>query len=101
MSLSGTAMTSTSRFLAGPVVPTIPVLVARYRRGTSPGRGEGPTSPRTRRRLAFGQGCFKAIRNVLAHEYGTLAEPPEEEALHYLAAFSVLARWIDQATVER
>lgn len=51
--------------------------------------------------LAFGQGCFKAIRNVLAHEYGTLAEPPEEEALHYLAAFSVLARWIDQAAAER
>ena len=50
--------------------------------------------------LAFGQGCFKAIRNVLAHEYGPLAEPPEDEALHYLAAFSVLARWIDQATVE-
>ena len=51
--------------------------------------------------IAFGQGCFKAIRNVLVHEYGTLAEPPEEEALHYLAAFSILARWIDQATVER
>lgn len=51
--------------------------------------------------LAFGQGCFKAIRNVLAHEYGQLAEPPEEEALHYLAAFSVLARWIEKATVQR
>jgi hypothetical protein len=51
--------------------------------------------------LAFGQGCFKAIRNVLAHEYGQLAEPPEEEALHYLAAFSALARWIDKAKVER
>ena len=50
--------------------------------------------------LALGQGCFKAIRNVIAHEYGQLAEPPEEEALHYLAAFSILARWIDQATVE-
>jgi hypothetical protein len=51
--------------------------------------------------MAFGQGCFRAIRNVLAHEYGSLSEPPEDEALHYLAAFSVLARWIDQATVER
>lgn len=51
--------------------------------------------------LAFGRGCFMAIRNVLAHEYGQLAEPPEFEALHYLAAFSVLAKWIDQATVER
>jgi hypothetical protein len=50
---------------------------------------------------AFGQGCFKAIRNVLAHEYGQLAEPPQEEALHYLAAFSTLARWIEKAKVER
>lgn len=49
--------------------------------------------------LAYGQGCFRAIRNVLAHEYGALAEPPEEEALHYLASFSVLARWVDRATV--
>lgn len=50
--------------------------------------------------LAFGRGCFMGIRNVLAHEYGQLAEPPEDVALHYLAAFSVLARWIDQASVE-
>ena len=50
--------------------------------------------------LAFGRGCFMGIRNVLAHEYGQLAEPPEGVALHYLAAFSVLARWIDQAKVE-
>jgi uncharacterized protein (TIGR02391 family) len=49
----------------------------------------------------FGRGCFMGIRNVLAHEYGPQADPPEEVALHYLAAFSTLARWIDQATVER
>jgi hypothetical protein len=51
--------------------------------------------------LAFGRGCFMGIRNVLAHEYGPTAEPPEDVALEYLAAFSVLARWIDDATVER
>jgi uncharacterized protein (TIGR02391 family) len=51
--------------------------------------------------LAFGRGCFMGIRNVLAHEYGPPADPPEDEALHYLAAFSTLARWIAQATVER
>jgi uncharacterized protein (TIGR02391 family) len=51
--------------------------------------------------MAFGRGCFMGIRNVLAHEYGRLAEPPEDEALHYVALFSVLARWIDQAAVER
>jgi hypothetical protein len=48
---------------------------------------------------AFGRGCFMAIRNVLAHEYGDAAEPPELEALEYLAAFSVLARWVDEAIV--
>jgi uncharacterized protein (TIGR02391 family) len=46
---------------------------------------------------AFGRGCFMAIRNVLNHEYGEMAEPPEQEALAYLAAMSVLARWIDKA----
>lgn len=52
--------------------------------------------------VAFGRGCFTAIRNVLAHEFGTgLAEPPEQSALEYLAAFSVLARWIDSAEVIR
>ena len=47
--------------------------------------------------VAFGQGCFKAIRNVLAHEHGELSEPSEQEALEYLATFSVLARWIEKA----
>jgi len=48
---------------------------------------------------AFGRGCFMAIRNVVAHEYGEAAEPSEAEALEYLAAFSVLARWISAARV--
>ena len=51
--------------------------------------------------MAFGQGCFKAIRNVIAHEHGDLSDPPESEALEYLASFSALARWIDKAQVER
>jgi uncharacterized protein (TIGR02391 family) len=50
---------------------------------------------------AFGRGCFQAIRNVLTHEYGEEAEPSEQSALEYLAAFSVLARWIEQAEVQR
>jgi hypothetical protein len=50
--------------------------------------------------ISFGQGCYKAIRNVLSHEYGERAEPPEGEALHYLAAFSILALWIEKANVE-
>ena len=51
--------------------------------------------------MFFGQGCFTAIRNVLTHEHGTAAELDEADALHYLAAFSILARWIDEATVVR
>ncbi len=48
---------------------------------------------------AFGRGCFLAIRNVLAHEHGEHAEPAQQEALEYLASFSVLARWVDSASV--
>jgi hypothetical protein len=51
--------------------------------------------------MAFGRGCFMALRNVLGHEYGHMADPPEYLALEYLAAFSVLARWVESATVER
>ncbi len=47
--------------------------------------------------ISFGVGCFTAIRNVLSHEYGEVAEPPQQLALEYLAAFSILARWIEDA----
>ncbi|MCX4758736.1 TIGR02391 family protein [Kitasatospora purpeofusca] len=47
---------------------------------------------------AFAEGCFAAIRNPNSHEDG-LPELPEHEALEQLAAFSVLARWIDTATL--
>jgi uncharacterized protein (TIGR02391 family) len=50
--------------------------------------------------LSFGRGCFLGIRNVLAHEFGGKAEPPESLALEYLAAFSLLANWVEQAEVE-
>jgi hypothetical protein len=46
--------------------------------------------------LQFGMGCFFLIRNPVAH--GT-QELPEQEALEYLAALSVLARIIDASTV--
>jgi uncharacterized protein (TIGR02391 family) len=48
---------------------------------------------------SFGRGCFQAVRNPLAHEHGD--DLPEQLALEYLAAFSVLARWIESSTVER
>ena len=50
-----------------------------------------------RRAIAFGRGCFMAIRNVLSHEDGDATELSEQVALEYLAAFSISARWIDSA----
>ncbi|GGR21250.1 TIGR02391 family protein [Streptomyces roseolus] len=49
---------------------------------------------------SFAEGCFAGIRNPNSHEDG-LSELPEHEALEQLAAISVLARWVDSATVER
>ncbi len=46
--------------------------------------------------VSFGAGCFQAFRNVgAAHTLGE--EPPEHEALEQLAAFSILARWVESA----
>jgi uncharacterized protein (TIGR02391 family) len=47
----------------------------------------------------FSRGVYSAIRNPAAHEESD--EIGETEALEYLACFSVLARWVDSATVER
>ncbi|MCX5501077.1 TIGR02391 family protein [Streptomyces sp. NBC_00053] len=49
--------------------------------------------------MSFAEGCFAAIRNPNSHEDG-LPELPENEALEQLAAFSVLARWVDAATLK-
>jgi hypothetical protein len=48
--------------------------------------------------MQYGAGCFMAIRNVLAHE--AEEELTEYEGLERLAAFSLLARWIDMCDVE-
>jgi hypothetical protein len=45
----------------------------------------------------FAVGCFTAIRNPAAHAAGP--DWDEQFALEYLAALSVLARWIDGADV--
>jgi hypothetical protein len=47
---------------------------------------------------AFGAGCYQAIRNPLAHDVDD--EPSEHEALEQLAAFSILARWVESAELE-
>lgn len=46
----------------------------------------------------FAEGVFGGIRNPLAHEMEQ--EMSEQQALEYLAALSVLARWVDGSTVE-
>jgi hypothetical protein len=60
------------------------------------------TSPTWRARQEgakyFGAGVFQGIRNVAAHEDGVSWS--QQEALEHLAALSVLARWVDEATVE-
>lgn len=50
--------------------------------------------------IAFGKGCFSAIRNPVAHESEDDYSITEHEALESLTAFSLLARWIDRAQVE-
>jgi hypothetical protein len=47
--------------------------------------------------MAMAEGLYAAIRNPIAHEVGE--ELTEQEALEQLAAFSVLARWVDRAWV--
>jgi hypothetical protein len=49
--------------------------------------------------VQFGAGCFEGLRNPAAHEHEL--QVPEQVALEQLAAFSVLARWIEECTVER
>jgi hypothetical protein len=49
--------------------------------------------------LSFGVGCFMAIRSPLAHLAPAEIELDEQGALERLAAFSLLARWIDNGEV--
>lgn len=48
--------------------------------------------------MAFAEGVFAGIRNPLSHEADQ--ELSEQQALEYLAALSVLARWVDESEVE-
>lgn len=48
--------------------------------------------------MEFGSGCFTGIRNPVAHEEALSL--PERVSLEQFAAFSVLARWIEECTVE-
>jgi hypothetical protein len=58
-----------------------------------PGDDGGTTALSFRRGVrAFAEGCFAAIRNPASHD--VQEELSEQEALEQLAAFSVLARWV-------
>lgn len=48
--------------------------------------------------MTLAEGVFAGIRNPLSHEADQ--ELSEQEALEYLAALSVLARWVDAADLE-
>jgi len=48
--------------------------------------------------MALAEGIYAGIRNPLNHE--APADLSEQVALEYLAALSVLARWVDDAIVE-
>ena len=54
---------------------------------------------RQRGARSLAQGCYGGIRNVVAHEHAP--DWPPQLALEYLACLSVLARWINEAEVER
>jgi hypothetical protein len=47
---------------------------------------------------ALAEGLYKGIRNPLSH--GAWTDISEHRALEYLAAFSILARWVDESNVE-
>ena len=52
---------------------------------------------------SFGRGCMMRIRNLYSHRQDEGKEPEaiEQEALEGLAALSLLARWIDEAELEK
>lgn len=69
---------------------------SRLRR-VSPNAGESYKSMQ-RGAMALAEGLYAGIRNPLAHEGPQ--EIPEQVALEYLAALSVLARWVEESEVE-
>jgi hypothetical protein len=59
---------------------------------------DGKTARSLRRGIReYASGCFAAIRNPQGHD--EQQEIPEHEAIEQLAAFSILARWVDRSAV--
>lgn len=62
------------------------------------GDDDGRSAQSVRRGIvAFAEGAFAAIRNPVSHD--VLEEASEQVALEQLAAFSLLARWVEDANV--
>lgn len=63
-----------------------------------PSDDDSKTARSVRRGMrSFAEGCYAGIRNPASHD--PLRELAEHEALEQLAAFSILARWIDDCIV--
>ena len=62
-----------------------------------PDDGSPTAASRQRGARALGEALFSGLRNPLAHE--AEQELDEHAALEQLAAFSILARWVDGSTV--
>ncbi len=50
--------------------------------------------------MHFGMGCFMAIRNPIGHLPHEHHEITEQGVFEQLAAWSLLARWIERAEIE-
>ncbi|MFE4606242.1 TIGR02391 family protein [Kitasatospora indigofera] len=77
--------------------PSAPIRGHPRLRLTADGGGE-TFKNRHNGAAAVARGLYSAIRNPLAHEHDIELEG--NEALEYLAASSILARWVEQPTVE-
>jgi uncharacterized protein (TIGR02391 family) len=79
---------------------TDPPKIGKPRLRIRPDEGSPTFGSVHRGARALAEGCYAAMRNPLSHETAE-EELPEAEALEQLATFSVLARWVDAATVHR
>jgi hypothetical protein len=80
-------------FSLDPPAPRRPRL-----RFPGPARSDHTWRSRQQGAMDFGAGCYEAIRNPAAHQHEL--DLSEQVALEQLAAFSLLARWIDECIAE-
>jgi hypothetical protein len=89
---AGSGRELSEAFSAAPPTPTMPRFrLPDLERGT-----EDFNSAHDGAKL-YGMGCFQSIRNITTHR---IDQPPEDRALEMLAGLSLLARWVETASVE-